>query len=793
MNISIGKSRKDMRWKVADYSWEKLCERLAETTRTAETVSEYKAMSKDDKSALKDIGGFVGGTIVGGRRLRANVTSRSLITLDADFAKADLWDNLLAAFEDCAFCIYSTHSHTPESPRLRIIIPLNREVTPEEYEPLARLAASDIGIEQFDITTYDPSRLMYWPSTPKDGEYVFKTHEGGLLWTDAMLDRYTDWHDTTEWPLGPSEQSVKLKAAKAQGEPTEKPGMVGLFCRAFDVPAAIDTFLSEESTPCSVENRYTYTKGSTSAGLVLYQDGKFAYSHHSTDPAGGQLCNAFDLVRLHKFGDLDKGKAPDTPITKLPSYEAMCKFAGADPVVKQHIVSEGLAEAQKVFAEEEMPELQWTSKLKVTSQGVIESTINNVVIIMDNDPNITGAFALNQFTNRPVTVKNLPWKKCEDAVNGSPWTDIDDSGLRHYIETTYGISNQSKIADALNTVLSRHSIHPVRKYLTSLKWDGVKRAETLFVNYLGAEDTPYTRTVTRKWMTAAVARILRPGVKFDNLVVLVGAQGIGKSLLGKKLGGNWFSDTFTTVQGKEAYEQLHGAWIVEIGELSAMKKAEVEAVKMFISKQEDSYRAAYGHFTQVYRRQCVFYGTTNDDVFLRDYTGNRRFWPIGCDKDEALFDVFDLTQADIDQLWAEAVNWYDQGESLYLDAEMTKEAIKEQERYRALDPRLGRIDEYLETRLPKNWDDLDRTQRRNFIQGYMDVPEADLTEMRTRVTIPELAYELFGIEDLLPWQAKEYHQLLSSLPNWKKTGERRHHKYYGTQYIYEKTGKSMRE
>ena len=308
----------------------------------------------------------------------------------------------------------------------------------------------------------------------------------------------------------------------------------------------------------------------------------------------------------------------------------------------------------------------------------------------------------------------------------------------------------------------------------------------LFIDYLGAEDNLYTRTVTRKWLVAAVARAMRPGVKFDNLVVLVGAQGIGKSYLGNLLGRGWFSDTFGTVQGKDAYEQLKGCWIIEIAELSAMKKAEVESVKMFISKQEDNYRGAYREFSKVNKRQCVFYGTTNDDSFLRDRTGNRRFWPIAVNKDEALFDVFSMTDHDIDQIWAEAVELFRRGESLYLDAEVSALAVKEQEKFMTLDPRQGVIEDYLDKLLPANWDSLNKKQRRDFIQGVNFTDGLEGTVRRKEVSVPELAYELFGEETLQPWQAKDYHNILIGLPNWEKTGNRPR-SIYGRQIVYERT------
>jgi len=787
MRISIGKTRKDTHWKVVDLSWAEIVQKLSSTIRTSETVADYKAMNKDSKAEKKDVGGFVGGVVVNGRRKNDNISARSLVTLDADFADENIWDDVEMLF-DYAIACYSTHSHTPKSPRLRFVIPLDREVTPEEYEPIARKIASDLGIDMFDITTYETSRLMFWPSTPSDGEFIFHENKGEFLSADETLARYIDWTDSTEWPLGSSEVAVRTKQAKAQGTPEEKPGAVGLFCKTYDIPTAIDTFLADVYEPCDIPNRYTYINGTTTAGVVVYEDGKFAYSHHSTDPAGGKLCNSFDLVRLHKFADLDADADKDTPINKLPSYKAMCDYVHEDDLVKQQLVEENLLIAREAFGDStpqsEIDELDWASQLKL-NKGQVEATTDNLVIILENDPHLSGALAKNLFTDRLCIIADVPWRKCDDERNGSAWTDTDDSALRVYLEKVYGIYSQTKVTDALSTVMLKHSFHPVRDYLQSLQWDGVKRAEHLFIHYLGAEENEYTLTVTRKWLAAAVARVMHPGCKFDNLVVLVGAQGIGKSYLGKQLGKEWFSDTFTTIQGKEAYEQLGGAWVMEIGELSAMRKAEVEAVKMFISKQEDSFRAAYGRHAKVNKRQCVFYGTTNDDSFLRDKTGNRRFWPIGVDNTKAIYEVFDLASEDIDQIWAEAFTWWKSGETLYLNARVSALAEKEQEKYTVLDPRQGMVEDYLDTPLPISWYEMDKTERRNYIQGYTSIdPDAE-TIIRKEISVPELAYELFGEEVLQPWQAKEYHGILTAIKGWHKTGKRKR-SIYGQQIYYER-------
>lgn len=742
MKIAIGKSRKSTKWKTINSTWEELCNKLSQTTRTHETVKEYKAMSKSEQAVIKDVGGFVAGTLKDGHRRRENVISRSLITLDADFASESMLANTLMLC-DYEFCVYSTHKHQPKQPRLRFVFPLTREVTPEEYEPLSRLVASSLGIDYFDVSTYEPCRLMYWPSTPRDGEFIYEHQEGEYINPDEWLAKYKDWRDASEWPIATTEMSVRVKQAKQQGDPTTKPGIVGLFCRTYDVHTAIDAYLSDKYTLCDEQHggytRYTYTEGSTFGGVVIYQDGQFAYSHHATDPAGGQLCNAFDLVRLHLYHDLDANCGEDTAINKRPSYEAMGKLVNSDNAVKAQKVLElqdeitadfGIAPdkpQENLIYEAETDgdtesEVDWTSKLTFNIKtGEIESTAANVLLILENDPIFKDCLVYNQFTSRKTLTRDVQWRELEvgDRSSDSIWRDRDESFVRIYLEKVYHIVGKDKVKDAINHLLNRHSVHPVRDYLNSIapKWDGVERAERVLIDYMGAEDSEYVRAVTKTWLTAAVARIYVPGIKFDNVLMLIGPQGIGKSTLGRKLGQNWFSDTFTTIHGKEGLEQLRGKWIIEIGELSATRKSEVQAVKQFLAKEVDSYRAAYAENFEDYPRQCVFYGTTNDVDVLRDSTGNRRFWTVYVTGNtRKMFDG--LTQDVVDQIWAEVVQYWRSGTAqLYLPKHLSDVLEEEQEAFTEDDPMLGTLQNYVDKPIPRDWDEWDIYRRREYYNG----------------------------------------------------------------------------
>lgn len=792
--LSVGKSRRDKQWDNVNVTWGQLIEKLSSTVYTSETLEEYKNSPKDLQDNIKDVGGFVGGTLKEGRRTKASVMDRQLLTLDCDYATSYLWDTLDMLF-DFAAVIYSTHKHCKERPRFRLVIPLNRRVTPEEYEAIGRKVAKDIGMDYFDDSTYEPSRLMYWPSTSSDGEFVFHYKDAPWLNADQVLNSYENWKDRSSWPESSRAKKHRRALANKQGSPREKTGIIGGFCRCYSTPQVIDKFLSHIYIPTMDKDRYTYVKGSTSGGLVIYQEGDFAYSYHSTDPMSGLLCNAFDLMRLHSFGHLDEGVPEDTPSINLPSYKAMIDFARNDNQVKLTIGKERLLQAKMDFKVEE--ELngdeanQWMQHLEVDKLGQYKSTIENISLILENDENLKGKIALNEFSHRTMIKGNLPWHRLLNKKEGDQWKDSDDSSLRHYIEKVYRITSPMKINDGLLIVEEKNKFHPIRDYFNSLVWDGVKRVDNLFIDYLGASDTKYNRMVTRKALVAGVARIFNPGVKFDYMLVLVGKQGVGKSHILSLLGQNWYSDSFNTVQGKEAYEQLQDAWIIEMAELTAAKKAETEAVKHFISKREDIYRVAYGKRVTKFPRQCVFFGTTNEMDFLKDKTGNRRFWPVMVEKHRIKKDLWrEDIKAEIHQIWAEAVELWKMGEGLFLEQELEEQAVKIQEKHTEISSMEGLIHEYLEMPLPENWEDLDVAARRSYIHGTNFKEEAIPTKKRDKICAMEIWVELLQGDPkyMKPMNSREINDVLRVLEDWEPynmgTGKLRFGKNYGCQRAF---------
>ena len=783
MKIAVGNSRMDKKWKNRDISWEDLCQRVSSTIRTTETVEEYRKLKKGAQDNIKDVGGFVGGQLREGRRKNGMVLCRSMLTLDMDYGEPGIWDEI-DLLHDFRCCVYSTHKHTPEHPRLRMIIPLARDITEEEYPAVARMVAKEIGIDLFDDTTYEACRLMYWPSTSANGEFFYKTKEGPLLDPDAYLAKYADWHDASTWPVSSRQSEAVRRSITQQADPLEKPGIVGTFCRAYTIEEAIETFLSDVYEPSSMNGRYDYIPADSAAGVVVY-DGKFAYSHHATDPVCGKLLNAFDLVRLHKFRELDENVGLDTPPGKLPSFKAMSDLALADDKVKTVFAEERIAQANAEFSDED-----WQNGLELDKSGHVKNTLHNLTIILENDPNLKGV-VFNQLLDGMEIKGEVPWKHPSKF-----WRDADDAQLISYVDAHYGTFSARNYDIAVTKVADDRAYHPIREFIESLpEWDKIPRVDTLLVDYLGAADTAYVRAVTRKTLCAAISRVLRPGCKFDSMLVLNGPQGVGKSTLIAKLAGEWFSDSLNLgdTKDKTAAEKLQGYWILEIGELAGLKKAEVETLRSFLSRQNDIYRAAFGKRATPHLRQCVFFGTTNaESGYLRDTTGNRRFWPVktpGSGKKQS----WNLAHEEILQIWAEALVYVRQGEKLYLSPEMDALAKDEQREAMESDEREGLVREYLDTLLPERWAEMDLFERRNFLTGsdFGDLQEKG-TVKRTSVSNMEIWCECFGKEraNLRRTDSNELTGILARL-GWKRAESKVRVPLYGPQYVFVPKGCSQ--
>jgi predicted P-loop ATPase len=783
ITISTAGSRKATQWPPQKIYISEFWGRLKTPVRGIETLKEYLALPKSKQDEQKDVGGYIGGSLGKGyRRKECNVTGRDIITLDLDSIQPGMTRDTLLRIDalGCGYAVYSTRKHEEGKPRLRVLIPLNRTATADEYEPAARKLASIIGIELCDPSTFEASRLMYWPSCSADSQFVFQVGDKPFLDLDGILGMYTNWRNVAEWPEVPGAQQTHVKLAAKQGDPVSKTGIVGAFCKTYDVYRAMDTFLPGVYIPCDdSDDRLTFSGGSTVGGAVIYDNGNFIFSHHATDPAGGKLCNAFDLVRLHRFNSLDDDAKPDTPTNKLPSYTAMCELAVSDTYVAALLNQERYEKATQEFSTPLEDNANWMSGLKLNENGNPVKTSPNIVFILENDPLLKNKIRFDKFLQRIRVLDILPWKSPDPPRD---WSDDDDAQLQVYLEGVFNIYSPGKLASALRVAAGNRAFHPVQDYLTALIWDEVPRLDTLFIDYLGAADTPYTRTVARKALTAAVARAMTPGCKFDNMLVLVGPQGRGKTTLLQKMGRGWFSNSLITFEGKEASEQVQGVWILEIGEMQAMNRSETNTVKNFISKTEDIFRAAYGHHTESHKRQCVFFGTTNTVDCLRDPTGGRRFWPIDIDQGKRKKDIFRDLDNEVDQIWAEAFVRWQLGETLYLSGELEKAAQEAQEAHRETDPLEGLISKFLDQLVPEDWQAWPISKRMLFWGGGSATENLKLVQ-RDCVCALEIWTECLGKNrgDLKQRDTRQINQILDRQEGWERSTPRPMGTDYGSQ------------
>ena len=737
--IATATNAKSTAWKNKSFTWAQLVDKFTSARVTEETYREFISASKAEQGNIKDVGAFMGGELFGNRRNKNNVGERSLLALDIDFGDADFPERFYGII-NCACIIHGTHKHNPQANvyRYRVILPLSEPIDSEQYEAVSRKVAELTGIDLYDRTTFQPERCMFYPSVSRDVPFDFVDYSqinDEPLDVQKYLGYYNDWHDTTEWAYHKDEKGEVRSLAKAQQDPTLKDGIVGDFCRAYSISEAIEAYLPDVYEPTDKPDRWTYTGGSTSGGMLTFDD-MFAYSYHNNDPIqGNHVFNAYDLVRVHKFGKLDKGK------DNRPSMDAMAELVNKDAKVAAGRASrlmvktvELVEDFDEVFDDEPqvhaLPDEDYTdamADLETDKRGAYLPSAKNLGIILKHDPSLKGLIARDLFKERRVVTRVPVWR-------------------------------------------------PKDK----------RRVDTALIDIMGAEDNIYTRESFRIMMVGAVKRIFQKGCKFDSMLVLQSDQGAGKSTFLKKLGKGWFSDSLSSMDGTRAFEQLQGNWIIEVAELSAMRKSEVEMVKNFITKTEDSFRPAYGRVTKNFPRQCVFFGTTNKDEFLKDATGGRRFLPVRVKANPNTHLIF---EADFDeyvnQLWAEAVQMYYRKVSTLLSAEAEAIAEEGREEHYETDPRTETVQRYVDMYVPKNWDRMNQLERKMYFANYdEDEVEKDKCMLMDFVSAPAVLVEALGLEigKIKRSEAADINSILNKFAGWERATRRT--KAHGNQRGY---------
>ena len=769
VSIATASSRMAKQWKNENLSVLDFVQRLQKNVVTKETIDEYLAFPKSEQDTIKDVGAFVGGTLKGGRRRKEDVANRSLLTFDLDYGNRKTIDKIKKHFKNFCFTVYSTHKHTTHKPRLRLILYPDRVMLPDEFQAAMRKLGEKIDMDSIDDGSYDVNRLFYWPSSSADGDVVFYHNDKPFVQVDDVLSEYGKdeaWKDVTLWPTS-SRESKKLKQLLSkQADPLTKPGFVGAFCRVISIRDAIEKHL-EGTYKKEGKDRYTYADGTSTNGLVVY-DEKFAYSNHDSDPSSGQLCNAFDLIRIHQFGHEDANAKAGTPANRMPSFTAMMEWCHTLDGVKEELVKGSIDPAEfDVFDEEDGG--KWLAKLQTRNTGEVKPTFFNAVHIMKHDPQLKERMKWNEFSYGM------------EKMDGTPWENEDSFNVREYIGSVYAADfPENKIEHAMQNQALVNSYHPVQNYLKSLEWDGQERLETLFIDYFGVQDNLYVREATACWFTAAVNRIFNPGFKFDTSIVISGAQGIGKTSFIRELGlRKWYGE-LSTFDPKIAVEEILGKWIIEISEMGATNKQELEAQKSFLSACHTRTRLAYERRAADYKRQCVFIGSTNESQYLKDSTGNRRWWPMDAAEDVGFIDLEKL-QGEVDQIWAEAYLLYAQGRTTFLSDEAREIAEVAQEEKREEDLWQGVIDEWLAEDVP-----VDRYDTREGAFNASDIEE------RKIVCVKEIWEDCLGMNrEPKAAERRRIGSIMKRFRDWKSVSSIRFGKRFGIQRGWEKNASDL--
>lgn len=690
LDLSVAPSVSSRRWEAATLTWERLVDRA------------------HNPESVKDCGGYVAGRLKGTARRKGQVEYRSAVTLDADAASETL--PAVVAGLGLRALVHSTYSHTRAHPRYRVIFPImGPGLSEEEYPRVARGLIEALGEAQFDPGSTQPERLMFWPATANPDEYEVVECQGETATAQGLLRDFGGLGPTPDHKAGPKR------------DPKELPGVAGAFNRVYDMARAVETFHLPYDPVEGEPNRWHYTPAESEGGVIVYPDG-YVFSNHASDPAYGRALSMFDLVALHVFGGEDRaaGVPQSTAPADRPSIQQALREFAARPEIVTELVAADFAD---VDGDEDgargLPE--WVLEFHLHPKtGKPLDDVHNWDLLMRHDP-VLRALARNNMDLTTVTRRPFPWRTVE-AGKDDALTNADRAQISAHLQRAYNMPRpaQEQLNGVIDMVAQDHSFHPVVEYLEGLEWDGVSRIET----YLpGAPDT-YTRRVARLVAVQAVARALDPGVKVDNCLILTGRQGLGKSWFVETMARGW-TCTLGPIEGgglRDTVMAMTRSWITVADEGFAMKKADAEALKQFVTLTHDVIRLPYAREHVKLPRRQVIWGTTNDAVFLRAQEGNRRFLIV--EVAEKL-DFGKYTDEYVNQVWAEAVHIWKTSRDKYglkdnpeLFLSVEEEAAAESVRSMATeeDSMTGLIQAYLDTLVPENWADMSPEERISWLR-----------------------------------------------------------------------------
>jgi putative DNA primase/helicase len=757
-DIAFGNKRKDINTKPDRWDWQQIVDRLKRVEYSEHTSSQYKAMTKSQRVEVKDVGFFIGGLVQ-----KRKVVYRQILSMDIDEVNDDLMLSLRAWLDGKTYILHTTHSSTSEEPRYRVIVPLNRIVQADEHGALMHILHDHFKLP-LDIATLDFNRIMFLPSVPKDVKYIFETKIGEPLDVDETLGTIENWRDLS---------GIKPGKMRVQN-PLQKEGIIGAFCAKISIREAIETYLTDVWRK-ERDGSYTLIGASTTSGGKIFED-TFLVSFHSTDPFLGKSHNAYDAVRLYKFGE---GKIGEAAMAQLCDTLDIRPDSG-----KTHNLT--LASMEDEEAKAILKE-----RLETDKNGNLNKSLKNAETILRYDPEISGVFGFDLFSEMPV-LKRIPYwrtnvdirtasEDCKNVQTYEGMEDVDESYLRLHFEEKYNFDARANLTDALNIIAHKNSFHPVREYLEHLEWDGIERLSRIFIDCFGVADSQYSREVGLKFFVGAVRRVFIPASKMDYIPVLVSEEGLGKSKFIRRMAKLWGSDTFYTFNGsKEAYEQLRGVWIMEIPELNGIQNRSTNSRKAFVTKGEDRYRSAYLKYTKTYKRQCVFIASSNDVIFLDDPAEDgRRWWGLMCNPNQVKVNIHDETFLDlVDAYWAEAVHNYRMGILPVLSAGAEVEARMIRQIHKTESVEQGALIDYLNMPIPKDWYSRTLFERKHYWNNERELWNG---KPRDAVCTTEVMREFFDLEriECTPQQGRKIGDTLRATGLFIQDGSKKRFGEYG--------------
>ena len=709
LRVAEGNGVEEQHWRMRTVSWGAFARQLETPIWMDVDYAGYWQLTDEDRKKRKNTRGFFGGELRGPNKTGANLVGRDLITLDLERSggvlPVDIEDKVREAFP-FEHVVYATANHRPESKRLRMVAPASRMMSPDEYRGIILFLATRVGMENTDKKSAVPTQFMYYPTRPIGAETGYEWHRGDWFDVDAFISSIPGFHDKSTWP---GEEAAREREHKTSTHAHSAPGIIGAFNRRFDVGTAISKWLSDVYEE-GANGRYTYTAGSSVNGLRMYH---------------GEL-SAFDLVRLHKFGERDTEFADEIDLRGArmgdrPSFIAMKEWVVSEfPELLDDVAAH--AEESRAKDEQSVAEdpSKWRSLLYLNAKGGVDPGPYNISTILRYDPMIRGKIWYNEMSYVPNINEGVPWPSAP-----GPMSDTDHPEMEAYLDRVYHIKNKSAMNSAILVAANRNRRHPLREKVLSVPWDGIPRIETCLRDFCGVADTPAHRLMSRRWFVGGIARIFRPGVKFDYCLVLVGDQGLGKSQFFTRVAmdEDLYLELDQPLDGtKTVPELVQGRWIVEFAEMSTVNStfSSQEAVKAFITKTEDPYRAPFATVPLPHKRQCIFGGTSNVPTFLKDKTGARRFWPVEVSR-EAMGRMWDtLTPSVVQQLWAEAYVAYQAGEKVGLTRE--EEDLMEPTKgvFTVENENTSPLSDFLDAPLPSGWNKMTDVERRVAYIAWQD-------------------------------------------------------------------------